>query len=217
MRRLMFALAVFVVLVGVAQSHGAIVTAHVEVTDFTGTYSFVPLELGESLSTIHGDRAVWYEFPAALTQQPFHIFQGAVGEGNVDRGIVSFAVLTDGPVLMACTKRWASGGSAGDDWTPELTSKAELLSQGWVEFAEPMLTIWPATGAIRDEEFVVFKRDSVAGEAFRYRTEKYIPPHLLTTQYVEDQIIPEPASLLIWSLLGGLGFGAGWWSRRKAA
>ena len=29
--------------------------------------------------------------------------------------------------------------------------------------------------------------------------------------------VPEPATLIIWSLLGALGIGVGWWRRRKAA
>ena len=32
-----------------------------------------------------------------------------------------------------------------------------------------------------------------------------------------DPAIPEPSTLIIWSLLAGLGMGFGWWRRRKAA
>jgi hypothetical protein len=29
--------------------------------------------------------------------------------------------------------------------------------------------------------------------------------------------VPEPSTLIIWSLLGSLGISIGWWRRRKAA
>jgi hypothetical protein len=34
---------------------------------------------------------------------------------------------------------------------------------------------------------------------------------------VEYSSVPDPATLIIWSLLGSLGIGFGWWWRRKAA
>jgi len=35
--------------------------------------------------------------------------------------------------------------------------------------------------------------------------------------YTVCPCVPEPSALIIWSLLGGLAVGAGWWRRRKAA
>jgi hypothetical protein len=34
---------------------------------------------------------------------------------------------------------------------------------------------------------------------------------------LEAAVIPEPSTLIIWCLLGGLGIGVGWWRRRRAA
>jgi hypothetical protein len=38
----------------------------------------------------------------------------------------------------------------------------------------------------------------------------------VTAERVND-LVPEPSTLIIWSLLGGLGIGVGWWRKRKAA
>ena len=87
-----------------------LITAHVEVVGSPG--EFVPLELGtpyDSLNTRH----FWGELPETLIQEPqLHFWQMASGSGNVAGGIISFDVLTDGPVLLAATTRWGGGGNS---------------------------------------------------------------------------------------------------------
>jgi len=39
----------------------------------------------------------------------------------------------------------------------------------------------------------------------------------LTGEPIGEPIIPEPSTFIVWSLLGGLGFAAGWWRRRRRA
>jgi hypothetical protein len=36
-------------------------------------------------------------------------------------------------------------------------------------------------------------------------------------QINEQNNIPEPSTVIIWSLLGGMGIGIGWWRKKKAA
>lgn len=53
----------------------------------------------------------------------------------------------------------------------------------------------------------MYRRDSFAGEHFTYRTEKYRPPFLLTTQFTEP--VPEPstyANLALLFAIGGIGY-----------
>lgn len=157
-----------------------LITAHVEVVGSLG--EFVPLELGtpyDSLNTRHS----WGELPETLIQEPqLHSWQMASGSGNVAGGIISFDVLTDGPALLAVTTRWGGGGNSSGDWIPELTTEAEFLADGWVEYASPMLVYTNGfDGATH--QFTTYRRDSLAGESFTYRTEKYVPPLPLTTQF----------------------------------
>jgi hypothetical protein len=99
-------------------------------------------------------------------------------------------------------------GSSAMPWLVE-----ELEAQGWMLFAEPML-VWserkqPEPGVV-DMYFSLFRRDSLAGETFTYRTEKYVPPHLITAQY-----IPEPSGLVTFTGLLGMAFIGHFWARRR--
>jgi hypothetical protein len=38
-----------------------------------------------------------------------------------------------------------------------------------------------------------------------------------TALFISDADVPEPATIIVWSLLGSLAIGLGWWRRRKAA
>jgi hypothetical protein len=44
-----------------------------------------------------------------------------------------------------------------------------------------------------------------------------INDHAIYYQRLTTGVIPEPASLVVWSLLGALGIGVAWWRRRRAA
>jgi len=48
-----------------------------------------------------------------------------------------------------------------------------------------------------------------------YSGSRGIPDFYLLVD-TEDAVAPEPSTLVIWSLLGGLGICVGWWRRRKA-
>ena len=178
----------------------------------------MPLEIDTSVEGWR-DRYTWHEFPEIIEQQPLHFWQhfGLGGGPSASYGIITFEVLTDGPVLLAVTDRWGGGGNAsGDvDWIPQLTTYDEFIQQGWTEYASPMLIYNHQLDIVGENYFTVFRRDSVAGERFTLRTEKYWPPLPLTTQF--NEVIPEPSTFIIWSLLGALTITIGWWRRRRAA
>jgi hypothetical protein len=52
-----------------------------------------------------------------------------------------------------------------------------------------------------------------------YDPEKYLPPVILQGVGVDlstpDNSIPEPSTIIVWSLLGGMGI-IGWWRKRMA-
>jgi len=195
MKRLI--LCAVVVVFGVGQLEAAIITADVAVDSPGG--QFAPLEVGEFINVID-HRYFWYEVPTFAEEQNFLFWQVLLSGGSAD-GITTFEVLSDGPVLMAVTTRWGGGGNPDGDWMPELTTREELEQQGWVEFATGLSDTrdgLPGPG----HEYIVFRRDSVAGEIFTYRTEKYRAPMIIRS---EVTAIPEPSTLIIWSLLGAGG------------
>ena len=114
-------------------------------------------------------------------------------------GIVSFEVLSDGPVLLAVTNRWGGGGNSGGGWIPELTTEQEFLDDGWVELTGPLAIYNNDIEAVSDTYFTVYRRESSAGESFTYRTEKYHPPHLLvspvTTPISVETEVEDPIKL----------------------
>ena len=211
------ALTITVLLLFASTSHGAIITAHVRVVNSTPG-QFIALEQGATWLGYDPARYSWHDYPAILDQQPrFHIWQ-VTGDSNPREsfGKISFEVLTDGVVLLAVTNRWGGGGNPGGDWIPELTTEQEFLDDGWTEFASPMRIYHHGLGEVlSDFYFTVYRRDSFAGETFTYRTEKYHPPHLLTTQFTAP--VPEPATIAVWSLIGLCGVGYGVRRRMKKA
>jgi len=142
MKRCIIGLVVGMVLVSPNVGSAVIVTAHVEVVAFQAEYAFVPLQIGTPIG-FSNQAPIFSEFPDVLNQQPLHFFQSHAGSGADEAGIVSFRVLTNGPVLLAVTDRWGGGGNSGGNtpggWMSQLTTKEEFESQGWSLFAEPIL------------------------------------------------------------------------------
>ena len=197
-----------VVLCGVGQNANAtILTADVAVNSPGGQWA--PLEVGEFVYG-HWNRYSWYDIPTFAEEGRFQFWQSnSGGMGNVLAGITTFEVLTDGPVLLACTTRWGGGGNSSGDWLHEVTTRAELESEGWAEFATGLN--FAQVGATEPGiDYIIFRRDSFAGEVFTYRTEKYVLPAIIRSA----NPVPEPSSLIVWFLIA-LSFGGFGWRKRN--
>jgi len=195
---------VLAVLVVVSARYGKaeFLTADVAVYYPGGQYA--PLEVDELVSD--WNRYYWYDLPVFAEEQDFHFWQYQhTGYPTWVDGIATFEVVTNGPVLMAVTTRWGGGGDSGGDWEEELTTRDQLEAQGWVEFATGLHDA-ELGGPAPYIEYIVFRRDSVAGETFTYRTEKYRPPTIILR-------IPEPTTVTLAAL--GLLVVLGWGWRRR--
>jgi hypothetical protein len=189
------------------QGRAGIITADVAVLSPGGHYA--PLEAGELVFKDYS-RYSWHEMPTFAEEDSFLFWQiEKTGFPSVADGITTFEVLNNGPVLLACTTRWGGGGNDSGGWIPELTTREQLEDQGWVEFATGLADI--KNGTTVNRQYIVFRRDSVAGEVFTYRTEKYRAPLIIRS----EAVIPEPSTLAIWSLLGLTGAGVAGWRRRR--
>lgn len=175
-----------------------VLTANVAVHSPGG--QFAPLREGEAVFT-NWTRYTWLDVPTFAQAQDFLFWQTeTTGHPAILDGITTFEVLTDGLVLIAVTTRWGGGGSSSGGWTDEVTTRAELEDQGW-----ELLSTGPSDardgGNVPFHEFLVFGRESTAGEVFTYRTEKYRSPLVLRSVTV----VPEPSAALLALLgLGGL-------------
>ncbi len=180
--------------------NGAIVTADVAVSSPDGQYTLLAVD--EFVAT-NWTRYYWDELPAFAVEQDVLFWQYTpTAFPSVADGITTFEVLDNGPVLMACTIRWGGGGNDSGGWVPELTTRAELEAQGWAEFATGLKDT-RLSGEV--QEYVVFRRDSIAGEVFTYRTEKYRPPIIIRSVIT----VPEPSSMVLCSVLTGFGITMG--------
>jgi len=189
--------AVCLLLLAPSVSLSGITTANVAVRSPGGQFS--PLASDE---LVHGnwDRYFWSDIPPFAERERFRFWQTELVHSPAD-GITTFEVLSDGPVLMAVTTRWAGGGNSSGGWVPELTSRAELALQGWSEFATG-LNYTRNGGPDPYIEFTVLRRDSVAGDVFTYRTEKYQSPIVL----LSETTTPEPVPPILISSGGGTYF-----------
>lgn len=161
-----------------------IVTADVAVQSPGGKYA--PLKLRESINT-NWNRYAWYDVPELAGQGNFLFWQTELtGFSTPADGITTFKVLTDGPVLMAVTTRWAGGGNSSGNWKHELTTREELQRQGWTEIAMGLADS-QGERTEPDHEYIIFCRESCAGEVFTYRTEKYRAPIILRSETVTPE------------------------------
>jgi hypothetical protein len=208
--RLVSLMTVIVVFAVALPVEAALVTAQIQ-ADEGGTW--LPLAVGTpSFGTT--TRYVWQTVPSFLTENNFSFFQvdpGPPGWPAVPYGIITFTITQTGPAYMAVTTRFGGGGNSSGGWIPQLTSEAQLEAQGWNQVAGTTgLADVDVLSGLTDVQFLIFERDSLAGDTFTYRTEKYVPPILL-----ETAITPEPSSLLMAavSFLGLAAWGRCWRKR----
>ncbi len=142
------------------------ILAKLEVEDAT----LKPLIKGEEITGAPEMVNTWTTIPASL--------QGLQFTKAAKMTLpLSFKVLTDGVVYMACTSRFRNGGLSGGAWEKEVISEEELLKAGWKKHRA--LELKDSDEAKGHHVWWVYSRECKAGESFSYRTEKYITPVLL--------------------------------------
>jgi hypothetical protein len=217
MRRWIVGLAVAVVLVGGGQSKAAVVQWRVE----------------------DGGNGHWYELVGDFANYPDDVWSWqdskVLAEGRVHLGVNGhLATITSeaenqfildnffpvgdwwGPTWIGLTDSEEYGGTESFDY-----GWPDRQTKGWVWVTgEPVeYTNWypdditPAN--YRDEQDFV-------GIGSQWNDHSYWTSWLSGTaghgRFIVEydaHVIPEPCTLIIWSLLGGLGLGFGWWRRRK--
>lgn len=148
-------------------------TAHYEIAT-PGTW--LPLTAG---TPAFGptDRYIWDAIPSFLTDGGYAFWQTNPGAGwpSVPYGQLSFSVTQSGPAYLAVSTRFGGGGNSSGGWLPEVSYLANLEADGWQSVTGGLTEIDRLTGNV-DVEYLVMMRESLAGESFTYRTEKYVPP-----------------------------------------
>ena len=197
MKRLIVGFAVLLVVLSFESPfvNGAIITADVAVSSPGGQYAL--LAAGELVST-NWNLYYWYDIPGFAVEQDMLFWQYEhTGFPDPADSTITFEVLSNGPVLMACTTRTKFS------WT----TREELAEQGWTEFATGLKDA-ELGGPVPYIEYDILRRDSVAGEVFTYRTEYYRPPTIIRSVITVPS--PSTTALLLVGALVSLMF-----ARRK--
>ena len=164
-----------------------------------------------------GPTSYWDSYPAPLTSGPLlfdFLTDDPTKTSGIQYGKLDFTVETNGPVWMLTTTRFGEGGNDSGGWVPELSSESQLQASGWSIIAQGIQTEsgYSAFGSsdnyLDNFTYTLFQRQSVAGETFSIRTEKYYAPVIL--QNVAP--VPEPSTL---ALLACAGFALVPLARRK--
>lgn len=172
----------------VAPAFGAtpIVLATVTVAEPGELRSFGEGAQVASALTGTGPTTYWKSIPAVLSEatlQHFYLEVDGTKADAVAYGLLDFTVSSDGPVWMLTTSRFGGGGNSSGDWLPEVSLRAELELAGWQFLLGGMVTETGygavGTNSGNDLDWLLFERQSLAGEIFSIRTEKYQAPVIL--------------------------------------
>jgi formylglycine-generating enzyme len=131
--------------------------------EFPGNPKMASIAVG---TPIHSNRDyVWAKVPLELVGLQATMWEGHQGRADVN-------IISPGWVVMATSTRWGGGGGGGD-WEQELTTKQQLLDDGWVKITR----VEQKTDDPNDPlSWSVFTKEYQGGEQIRLRTEKYLAP-----------------------------------------
>jgi hypothetical protein len=118
-------------------------------------------------------RRVWKELSANLAGKRF------LQNPGKHQGVVNFRVVKSGTLIMACTRRWGGGGNASGGWKNQLTTRDQLLAQGWKPLQAQLVSHLRNHHEENGMPWELFERFCKEGETFEYRTEKYAAPILI--------------------------------------
>lgn len=155
---------------------------------------------------------------------------------NTDAAALDYLLDDPAPGLIAKYNGSAEGPLAGSFTVTEADgtafSEGTSLTAQWTLTAVPLL-YEPIYYLLKVDNFRdVWQFDTATGDTiqdlggglFTYTSVALPtdPPGPYTqgishASVFSEGAVPEPSTLIIWSLLGGLGLGVGWWRRKRAA
>jgi hypothetical protein len=148
-----------------------------------------------------GPTAYWNSFPSVLASNSMQFYYLAYDSAKAlgsDYGRIDFQVSTGGPVWMFTGQNYGGGGNSSGNWIPELSSPAQLQAAGWhlVNITPNVVAEWGYGAPGTNTNFYavdLWERQSLAGETFSIRTEKYGAPVIMNG----TAPIPEPGTVVV--------------------
>ena len=162
------------------------------------------LQVGASIynpATGTGPSSYWHTLPAPLNSGTLKFeylnVDPSKTTGAVDYGQINFTVLTTGPVWMMTPDAFPGGGNASGNWIPQLSNESQLQAAGWMPIDQGIVSEGGYGPAGTNQNFgnwLIFERQSTAGEQFAIRTQKYQSPVILQGTSVA---VPEPTNAIV--------------------
>ena len=164
------------VLTAALQSHAGLNLANVEVLA-EGEFRHLELGVQAHYNATSGRIYEWYTLGAPLNVDTLDFWYNDYDPSHThpsNYGLLEFNILSDGPVWLLVTARFENSGNPDGDWMPELTTQAELEADGWAEITRDVTT--SHDDGLNLQEWILYERACLGGEAFTLRTEKYHSP-----------------------------------------
>ena len=196
-------------IVSLAIVRGASAAASLATVTINDPSSYQPFAVGQLLKDPafgNGNSTYWQTIPAnvlAGSNLQFSFLEpDSTKTSSVQYGLLNFTVTSTGRVWMLTTTDFGGGGNSSGGWIPELTSEAQLISDGWQLIDSGFVSA--PKGNTELEDYYLFQLQGTAGETFSIRTQKYQSPIIL--QGTSDFALPEPGmmSLLVVGCASGL-------------
>lgn len=138
-----------------------------------------------SSATGNGGSTYWRSIPESLTTPALEFYYLGEDQSKTDTikyGKLDFELATGGRVWMLTTIRFKNSGGTDGNWLDELSTQADLETEGWRIVGRSIQTEWGYEKFGANQSFMdwlVFERIGTAGEQFSIRTEKYQSPMML--------------------------------------
>ena len=175
------------------------------------TIDFVALETVQTASFSHAGVTVTGSADVLVTEFHGVTISGGENEYTVDSNETITFTFQGSSAIAISYHVGASSDSNSDDTSGSRTLMVFDTDGAWLGTTQQDgVGEFQVSSIFEDEPISYFTLTSPGHDAF-------VPDRLTFTSNASDQVIPEPASVITWMLLGIVGCISTWWNRRRKA
>ena len=175
------------------------------------TIDFAALETVQTASFSHAGVTVTGSADVLVTEFHGVTISGGENEYTVDSNETITFTFQGSSAIAISYHVGASSDSNSDDTSGSRTLMVFDTDGAWLGTTQQDgVGEFQVSSIFEDEPISYFTLTSPGHDAF-------VPDRLTFTSNASDQVIPEPASVITWMLLGIVGCISTWWNRRRKA
>jgi hypothetical protein len=182
------------------------------VAPVTGTLTNGDATAYLSASNVNSNTAFTYNIQNNKATFVTTFDQHRLGGFSQTYGQAYFTFSVDTPSLFTLQSDYIHPSDSSVLWvhSDEIDSTDSVVFASWDKYLSYGIETISGTGVLPVGTYTVILADQFAGGTGP------VAASGTATLTVEASAVPEPATITMWSLLGGLGISLGWWRRRKA-